>query len=247
MREQIKKNVLSKLQIHSRRDWVIFWVFAAMIAYAVGYRYEIRITYWLRNIGNPWLWEGNEPQSYGRSILAVVILAVVAEIVCFLRHKNWRTKLAVLAAGVLLPAILTGMYLINCRLIVSVLWEEDPSMTLWWERQEESIHYTPSEEEQEKLLEYCRNMTVVSDKQVQEEFMQWYRDTKGADFWSSTQLDLRFPEKYGHNYALKVQVWGDYLYFFRGYSDNILVTLFEDNGLIEYLAELEQEQAIFAE
>ena len=240
------KDIISKFRIDSKKDWVIFWIFAALIAYAVAYNFDTGITYRLRSIGNPWLWEGDEPQSYGRMIVAGIMLTVLAEAVCFLRRKDFKVKLAVLAGGLLLPVLLTGMYLINCRLIVSVIWQEEPdAITVWWGKHEDTVRYTPSEEEQLLLLEYCRNMTVVSDKQVQEEFMQWYWDTKGRDFWSASQMDLNFPRKYGHSCMLKVQVWGDYLYFFRGHGtgNNIIVTLFEDNGLISYLEELQQKHA----
>lgn len=241
------KDIFSKFKINSKKDWIIFWIFAALIAYAVAYNYDKKITCWLRSIGNPWLWEGNEPQSYGRMIIAGIMLTILAEAVCFLRRKKLRMKLAVLAGGLLLPVLLTGMYLINCRLIVSVIWQEEPdAMTVWWDENEYTIRYTPSEEEQLLLLEYYRNMTVVSDKHVQEEFMQWYWDTEGKDIWSATQVDLHFPKKYGHSCWFKVQVWGDYLYFFRGNGaggNNILITLFEDNGLIAYLEELQQKHA----
>lgn len=240
------KNIFSKFKINSKKDWAIFWIFAALIAYAVAYNYDTGITYRLRSMGNPWLWEGNEPQSYGRMIIAVIVLAILAEAVCFLRHKNLRVKLAVLAGALLMPVLLTGMYLINCRLIVSVIWQEEPdNMTVWWGEHEDTIRYTPSEEEQQLLLEYCRNMTIVSDKQVQDEFMQWYWDTKGESIFSATRVDLHFPKKYGHSCWFTVQVWGDYLYFFRGNGtggNNIHVTLFEDNGLVAYLEELRQKQ-----
>ena len=238
------KELLSKFKIQSKKDWVIFWIFASLIAYGVAFSYDTNVTYWLRSIGNPWLWVGNEPQSYGRMIIAVAMLAIVAEIVCFLRHKDLKIKLAVLAAGLILPVALTGMYVVNCNLIVSVIWQEEPDMTVWWGRHEDKVRYEPSEEEQAALLEYCRNMTIVSDEQVQEKFMQWYWDTKGSDFWSYTLIDMYFPKKFGHNCWVQVQVWEDYLYLFRGNDRNngILVTLFEDNGLIAYLEELEQKQ-----
>lgn len=131
------KDIFSKFKINSKKDWVIFWIFAALVTYAMAYNYDTRITCWLRSIGNPWLWEGNEPQSYGRMIIAVIILAVLAEVVCFLRRKNFKVKLTVLVGGLLLPVLLTGIYLINCRLIVSVIWQEEPvAMTVWWGKYE---------------------------------------------------------------------------------------------------------------
>lgn len=244
----MKKPDFSKIKITTKRDWVVFWFFAALITYAMAGFWERKVDDWLRSGGNPWLWEGNEPQSYGRLIVAAVIFALVVEVVCFLRHKKLWIKLSALAAGILAPVALTGMYHANCQLIVSVLWEEQPEMAIiTWKNPDSnvSLRYEPDMEEQEQLLEYCRNLTVVSDERIQEEFMQWYWDTKGSDFWSSTRVDLHFPRKYGHNCWFQVEAWGEYLYFFRGHGtgNNILITLFEDNGLTAYLEELQMKHS----
>lgn len=246
----MKKPDLSKIRITTKRDWVVFWFFAALIIYAMAGFWAGKVDNLLRSDGNPWLWEGNEPQSYGRIIVAAVIFAFLVEMVCFLRHKKLWIKLAVLAVGVLAPMVLAGMYRINCQLIVSALWEEQPEMAfIYWKTPDGnmSIRYEPDLEEQEELLEFCRNLTVVSDEAVQNEFMEWKMES-GA-FWKQDSIDFLFSEKFGHSYMLDLYVWGDYLYFFRGHGrgNDIYVTLFQDNGLIQYMETLRQEQEGAAE
>lgn len=250
----MKKPDLSKFCIKSTKDWVIFWIFAALLVYALADGYDTGIVYWLRSIETPWLGYVNEPQNYGRMMISAAVLAVLAEAVCFLRRKSLRIKLAVLAAGVLVPTALVGMYLVHCRLIVSSLWQEEPGrVTIWWKESSEgntvsAVLYTPDEEEQEKLLEYCRKLTVVSDEALQEEFIQWYREADTSLF-SQNHIDLHYAERYGHSYSLDLYVWDDYLYFFRGHKrgNGYFLAFFEDNGLIQYLEDLRQEQVGAAE
>lgn len=246
----MKKPDFSKIKIITKRDWVVFWFFAALITYAMAGFWERKVDDWLRSGGNPWLCEGNEPQSYGRLIVAAVIFALVVEVVCFLRHKKLWIKLVMLAAGILAPVALAGMYRINCQLIVSVLWEEQPEMAIiTWKNPDSnvSLRYEPDMEEQEELLEFCRNMTIVSDVAVQNELMERMMESGGMREQDS--IYLHFSEKYGHSYMLKLYVWGDYLYFFRGHGrgNDIFVTLFQDNGLIQYMETLRQEQEGAAE
>lgn len=242
----MKKPDFSKMKITTKRDWVVFWFFAALITYAMAGFWERKVDDWLRSGGNPWLWEGNEPQSYGRMMVAAVIFALVVEVVCFLRHKKLWIKLVMLAAGILAPVALAGMYRINCQLIVSVLWEEQPEIAIvYWKTPDGnmSLSYEPDMEEQEELLEFCRNLTVVSDEAVQNEFMERIMGSGGMREQDS--IYLHFSEKYGHSYMLNLYVWGDYLYFLRGHGrgNDTYVTLFRDNGLIQYMETLRQEGA----
>lgn len=241
----MKKADFSKIKIDNKKDWIIFWVFAVLVAYAVAGFFMNRIDQVLRKLDSPWLWEGNEPQSYGRMIAAVVLLVLMAEVICFLRRKKLWTKLAVLAAGILIPAALVWMYWYNCRLIVSVLWDEKPSyIGVTWEDpgSNKNIRYHPTPEEQADILEMCRNLTVVSDERILKEFKEW--EMQIDSIWKQDGIDLHFPEKYGHNYYLNIYVWGDYVYFFRGhgYGNAEFFTLFEDNGLIQYIENIKQEQ-----
>ena len=42
-----KRFHIRDLRIKSRRDWVIFWAFAVMIAYVAGGMFDTRVNMWL--------------------------------------------------------------------------------------------------------------------------------------------------------------------------------------------------------
>lgn len=239
----VKKRSIKDFAIKSRRDWVIFWAFAVLAAYVLGNRYNGSINDWLRGIGNPWLTNLNEPQNYGRTIAACILLAVLAEIVLFLcRRKIWM-KLAALAAGLVLPLAVVGVYWLHCRLIVSVLWEETPSSVsvnggdgfeVWKSGGENRV---PAEQWQE-LLEFCRNLTIVTDPEKQEECMAWYSGAEDPFMSEDYYVSLIFPQKYGHGYDFSLRIKDGYLYLWRGYKyreQTQLITFFEDNGIVEWL------------
>lgn len=235
----MKKFDLSKLRISTKRDWIIFWVFALFISYAVADRFQDRIDSRLRRLDSPWMWYGNEPHGYGRMIAAVVIFAVVAEAVCFLCRKQIWMKLSVLAAGILIPLALAGIYQYNCRLIVSVIWEEYPQSIIFRDEGADG-YYTLSPEEQTEFMELCRKLTIVSDKQKEQELMERYQNENRDTRQELDRIELHFGEKYGHSIWIWLYAQEDHLFFDRGYgSDNgPLVTFYEDNGLIQFMENL---------
>lgn len=235
----MKKPDLSKFAIVTKKDWVIFWTFAALVAYSLAGFFQGRIDTQLRKIGNPWLWQGNEPGSYGRMIAAALILAVTAEVVCFLKRKQIWLKLAVLAAAILVPIALVWMYQYNCRLITSVIWEEDP-IDMWISGLSDRS-YSPTEKEQKEIMEYCRNLTVVSDEQVRQEFIERYNgeDNNLREMYT---ININFDRKYGHGVWFWVSISEDAVFFDRGSNTPGTITLFEDNGIAQYLENLRQER-----
>lgn len=120
---------------------------------------------------------------------------------------------------------------------------------IYWKNPDSNtdLRYYPDMEEQEQLLEFCRKLTVVSGETAQNQFIEQVMGS--GDFRKQDSIYLNFSEKYGHSYMLNLYVWGDYLYFFRGHGrgNDICVTLFQDNGLIQYMETLRQEQEGAAE
>lgn len=241
----MKKFTIKDFRIKNKRDWIIFWVFAALIAYVVGDRYNWKVNGWLRGIGNPWLTVLNEPQNYGRMIVAVILLAVLAEIVLFLCRKPVRVKLAVLAAGLILPAALVGIYQLHCKLIVSVLWNEEPSSVYVkygdarevWKSGEGN--FVPAEKCQE-LQELCGSLKIMTDERKLKTCMEWYY-AEEAFMEPDYYVDITFPHKYGHGYVFNLWIKDGYVYLWRGYKgQEILVTFFEDNGITEWLSQAEE-------
>lgn len=232
---------MSKLRIRTKRDWAIFWVFAALIAYMLGDEWNYFINDRLRVMGSPWLTNLNEPQGYGRMIAAVILMAIVGEVVLFLCHKPVKAKLAVLAAGVLLPLALVGLYRLNCNLIASVLWKEEPN-SVFLHGQEADVCLKMSAggdiadvsmEEYKEALEYCRNLTLASEEE-QKAGLEWYKNAE-SPFAGVDSISMYFPEKYGHSYSFSLRLHEGYVYLWRGYSgDGVEVTFFEDNGVTEW-------------
>lgn len=237
----MKKFTIRDFRIKNKRDWIVFWIFAVLIAYVAGDRYNWRVNTWLREIGNPWMTDLNEPQNYGRMIVAVILLAVLAEVVLFLCRKSVRVKLAVLAAGLILPAAIVGIYQLHCKLIVSVLWDEEPSSVYVkygdtrevWKSGEEN--FVPAEKWQE-LQKLCGDLKIVTDGQELKKSMEWY-NAEEAFMDTDYYVDLTFPQKYGHGYVFTLRIKDGYVYLWRGYKgQTTVVTFFEDNGITEWLS-----------
>lgn len=242
MRKLMQKIDWDKFRIRGKRDWVIFWIFAALICYAAGVWYGSRVERWLFQFANPYMTELNQPHTWGQLMGCLLLLAVVAEAVLFLCKKPVKAKIFVLAGALLVPAVLVGGYRVHTNLIVSSLWEEKPGSIYvrYYEEgqglllQRRDIPLT--EEQAQELLEFCRNMTIVSDKEAQEHLRQWYRERSDDRTYS---VQMHFRERYGHHYSCWLKVCDGKIFLQRGYSsEGQEITFFEDNGIAEWLEEM---------
>lgn len=239
------KLIFSKFRITTKRDWVIFWIFAVLLANALATWSQRLVDRGLHKFfGSPWLRSVDEPEGYGRLITMVVILAIVAVIVCFLRHETGRVKLVVFSAGIVVSLALMGMYWINCRLIMSVIKEDEPQyMHVDWQEFDQiysSQRYLLTKEEQSEVLELIRNMTMVSDEQKVREYLEWNFDR--GETWGQTEISVYFGERYGEHIWVTLDIWEDTILIDRQMGSTELVTIFEDNGLIQYIENIGQEQ-----
>ena len=240
----MKKIDLSKFRITTKRDWIIFWVFVLLLANAVAGWSQRVADRQLRRFGSLWLCFGNEPEFYGRLILLVVLLVIVAEIVCFLRHKRLWLRLAILAAGIVMSVALAGAYQVHCRVISSAIWEEEPVyMRIVWKEQNQS--YMPTEEEQAEIVKLCRKLTIASEAQKEREYIEWHWTPK-SEVWEKVWLSIHFNERYDHNVHLSLYIRDDTILLDRGVGPKSqpLVTVFEDNGLIQYIENLNSKENI---
>lgn len=155
---------------------------------------------------------------------------------------------ALLAAACVVPFAVKGLYRIHTDLIVSSLWKEEPqAISVWFQEGEESgeRRYALrdedlSEQQKQEILEFCKNMTIVSDEEEQRKLQQWYEKTPSA-FNDAAEIFIQYPKKYGHSYSFKLRIYDGKAFIWRGNGKQPLqyVTFFEDNGLAEWLERLQ--------
>lgn len=235
MREILAKGVpIRNLRIRNRKDWVIFWAFAVIVAYIAAGSLSRRVNVWLVGIETPWMTNLNEPQNYGRTIVAAILLTALVECVLFLCRKPVWARAAALAAGILLSLAIVGIYQVHCRLIVSVLWKEEPGHVGIVKDGQRRWDHEISEQEREEILELCRSLEIITDSGEVAKCMQWY--DPGEDFMGVDSIELNFSEKYGHSYSFQLRIKEGHVYLWRGYQGRkTLITFYEDNGIIEWM------------
>ncbi len=235
---------MKRIRQLSKKDWIIFWIFAALLANVIGNLFNHKINRLLYVLSSPYLSQINEPQSYGRLIAASVLLLLTIEVVFFLLHKSVRAKIIAFVCGILVPLVIIGIYFAHCRLIVSVLWDTEPK-TVYINYDETSYYVKgnipegeniPSKENLSELLELCRNLTPITDEEQIQKCMNWYENAE-EPFLHTDMVNLYFSEKYGHHYQFTLRLHEGYVYLWRGRNGSLDITFFEDNGITEWLEE----------
>lgn len=251
MKKLFEKIDWKKLRIKSKKDWVIFWIFALLICFALGSHFGRRYDEWLFQFANPYMMELNQPQSWAELMVFLLLFAVVVEAVLFLLKKPVKTKIFVLIGGLLAPMVIVAGYRFHTNLIVSSLWRMEPknvSVTYYGEDKTKTLRIGKedlSEEEIQQLIELCRNMTPVSDEAVKEQLRQWYKEYTEERHTHEEGIYLFFEEKWGQNYDFWLSVDDGKIYLWRGYSRSQTgikteITFFEDNGIKEWLDKIKE-------
>lgn len=240
MKGMIKRGFrLERLRISGRKDWVIFWLFAGMIAYVAGGMMDYRLDEWLWGMADPWMTNLNVPLGYGRTMIAAGLLVVLGEAVLFFKKKPVKYKLWLLAAGLAVVLGAPALYRLHSSLIVSSLWKAEPeSAAVWQDGEALGLKNQESgvlrEEEYRTLLELCRSLEQITDPAEAEACMAWYKAE--GDFVGADSVRLDFPERYGHHYVLNLRIKDGYIYLWRGYLwKEVQVTFFRDNGIAEWM------------
>lgn len=244
MRDLIHKIDWNKFRIRGRKDWAIFWVIAVCICYAAGVHYADRPDRWLFHFSNPYMTNLNQPRTWGQLMVFLPMLAVVAGVVLSLCDKSVKTKILVLVGALLMPAVIVAGYRAHTDLIVSSLWREEPGfIKIFWrdaDSGEKEGRMELTGEERKELLELCREMTPVSDRDTLEMLRQWYRENNGEQYTQGSSIQMSFMEKYGHSYAFRLNICDGKVYLFRGYNSEMQpeITFFEDNGIVDWMGEI---------
>ncbi len=241
MKKWLEKVEWSKFRIRGRRDWTLFWIFAILACYGLGLRYASVNERWLFQFANPYMTEINQPHSWGQLMGALFLLAMVTEVVLFLCKKPVQARILVLAGALLMPAVIVAGYRIHTNLIVSPLWKDVPawiSVRCRGEGQDKALNIEweeLTEGQQRELLELCRTIEPVPEE-ARGQLSLWYRENSGRLAGEEDSISLRFDERYGHNYSVRIGIREEKIFLWRGYSRRgEEITFFEDNGLIEWM------------
>lgn len=252
MKKEEKQILAEKLRIRGKRDWAVFWIFAGLLCYVLGGRFlSYGITDWLFQSSNPYMTNLNDPAlGWGRLMVALMLLAAVGEMVLIFckRNRKGTIAMAVLLTGACaVPFAVKGLYRIHTDLIVSSLWKEKPQIVSVWFGGDQETGQTRyglldedlSKEQKQELLEFCKNMIMVSDESKLKALEEWYQETPSA-FRDSTNIYIRYNRKYGHSYSFNLRVYEGKVFIWRGNGGQSAqyVTFFEDNGLVEWLENL---------
>lgn len=223
---------MEKWKIKTKKDWCIAFLFAALIAYCLSYFYSMSMEDFLRQYSNPFLTNMNEPRSYGNWMFTVVVMCILVELVILLKKRSLKEKILVPLAGAALVILLFGGYLLNCNLIVSVMYEETPVSISWDKGDEEKSLLVDGQQ----LVEYCTTLQPVS-KAENEKLTEEFMNAEGNWFMDAQSIWIHYPEKYGHNFVLLVRVYEEKIFVWKGYGNGQkpVITFFENNGLIELL------------
>lgn len=241
-----------KLRIRGKKDWIIFWIFSTLICYGLSsFLPAFKGTDWLFQRANPYMTNLNDP-SYGweRLMITLLLLALVAEVVLFLCKRNLKgaiSMIAVLLVAVIIPFITAGAYKIHTDLIVSSLWKEEPHYVSVWSGRDPLtgknetglLSENLTEEEKQQLLELCRSLTMITDKEELSELAQWYQESPDA-FMDAAEIRIGYDEKYGHSYSFILRLYEGKVFIWRGNGKQPVqyLTFFENNGIYEWVEEL---------
>lgn len=252
MKKLFEKIDWKKFRIRSKKDWIIFWIFAMLICFAAGTYVGRRYDNWLFQFANPYMSNLNQPESWAENMVFLLLFAVVVEVVLFICKKPVKAKIFVLIGALLVPMVIVAGYRIHTNLIVSSLWKMEPKnvnvgyyaegdRTRSFIIRKENL----SKEELRQLMELCRNMTPVSDELTQSLLRQWYQEDTTEHYMYGDDIQLMFDDKWGQGYHFWFKVYDGKIYQWRGYSSSPTgikaeITFFEDNGITEWLEKIKE-------
>lgn len=228
---------MKQMQIKTKKDWCIAFVFAVLIVYVISKFFTFSIQDLLLCYGNPMMTNMNQPKSYGNVAFTIIVMTILVEIVLFRKHKKTVLKAVCLIVGIFLAvAVITG-YFIHVNLIVSSIEEGNGVVTSIspWGGNADVMFMKAEEQEIMRLCEKLKPVSAEKQKELEERVLDEY-----GGMPEDTQLIwCRYPKKYGYQFDLMVCVAEQSIFVFKGYDNKqkAIITFFEDNGLLEYFPE----------
>lgn len=227
------------MQIKTKKDWVIAFIFALLIIYGVTTRFSYRLQSFLLEYGNPKLTNMNQPRGYGNLIITLLIMTLLIEILLIAYRKSIKIKAVTLLVGTLCAVLLFAGYLFNCNLIVSVIGTEEP-ISVHANGWGTDISLSMNKDQQDKLIAYCETLELVSTNQEKALENTFYAD--GNITGNSLLIWITYPKKYGHNYDLMVCEYDNMIFVRKGYNNKNkeIVTFYKDNGLLSLINQMKE-------
>lgn len=218
-------------RIKTRRDWIIAFVFAALLVYGIAGRFSQRLDRGLMYLTDPRLSDLNQPSSYGNVALTVLVMGILAGIV-LLAKKSLKKAVLSVAAGCVAAAVSIGAYFLHCSLLIHVPDQLDP-VSVWvykdWGKEGEvNAGYDPKDEVQGQFLRLCTSLEELpEDEQKQAKVLyEESEDTEGE-----IHIWIRYPEKYLHSYSLLLSIRDGQIFARRDGGRDL--RFFADNGLTQ--------------
>lgn len=230
---------MKKWRIKTKRDWVIAFMFTALLAYGIIGRFSQRIDRGLMYLTDPRLSDLNQPSSYGNVTLTALVMGTVSGIVLLVKRQPLKKAAFAVAAGCAAAAVSIGAYFFHCNLLVHVPEWQNP-VSIWvssggGKEGEVSAGYDPEDEVQVRFLQLCTSLEELP-KEEQRRAGRLYAETEDGDMAGEIHIWISYPRKYLHSYSLLISVRDGLIFTQRdGGRDRIF---FADNGLIEAAEEL---------
>lgn len=226
---------MKKWGIKTKRDWIIAFIFAALLVYAATGLFTQRLNRVLMYLTDPRLSDLNQPSSYGNVALTALIMGAAVGIVLRIKKRPVKMTILSILAGGVIAAVSIGAYFFHCSLLVHVPQEETPG-NIWvsrgWGDKSASFseNYDPSDEE---LVEFVRLCTSLEElpKEEQRQADLDYEEKRSEDGSEEIRIWISYPEKYLHSYSLLLVIENGQVFSRRdGGADR---TFFVDNGVVQ--------------
>ncbi len=224
------------LGIKSKKDWVITFLFAFLIVYAISTRFSRQVDNWLFNFTPAFFSDWNQLKSYGNWLITIPVMTFLTEIVLFIYRKSRKVKLLTLAGAMVLCLGVFFGYQLHSSLVVSVMDRKEPEGVNFdvrmgdgsWKQAELSAA------EKEELVSLCKSLRPLLEEE-QKELYAAYKNSEGDWFMNADEIRIHYPKQYGHDFILNVRIYDGHIYVRKGYNEKQkeLITFYEDNGLLE--------------
>ena len=185
--------------------------------------------------------DGNESAKKLWIIMFTVVVMMVLIIIMLLKYKKSKKIIAILAIGTLAAFFgIFQMYLYNVDQIVSVIEEEEGNAIFisYWGGNNLEV----DEATQKKIFELCEGLKPLPEAEQLK--LRGELDDNGDYIEDTILLWSSYPEKWGHNFDLMVNVYEDKIFIDKGddHKQQMIVTFYEDNGLLELVNEVKEKQ-----